>query len=681
MPTNDTLPGGVWKNRLLRMQEHQRKYAGQWDRYERLLFGDTKKGSNRKANQLGYAWGLIEGLMTNVYVQNPDALVTSRGPGFVDMARNLTDICRWDLRDMGVKNTGNLLLLDIFCCGYGGVIEVMESAKGTARWRDPETKKPEDVVTVDRQEFKIRRIHPRDLLFDPHGMQHDLSDHRYLAIATYPTVAALKNDPRYSLPKGLESWDRLPEAAEAMRGQGVNVGWGKLSSPDQPFVPVPGLSEERDPEYRTVCVWEIHDRVGRKIVYLTSAGDQIGEIPWPVELELRGRDFFPITIMAMHPHPGRFYPIPTIELIAAQLEELARVDRSWSETATTVLQKVATIGSILTSEARGQLMDPSKPNALVELDGTELSNLVGGAQNMAGLDINKLIGQLPDPLLKRDIPERYMVLQQQIEHQLGYGPSNRGGLPSTRSAREAMMIAQRQTERFDLRFSAIEDFYRDLLFKHVRFLQQKQAITRWARSMPTMGDPGEWFKYDREDLADGEFEFDVIPGSSAPRNTETKKAQELQFAQMVIPILLQTGRDPTPILLRLCRLQGIEHPEEIFNDHEAALNQLGQTLVAFRTGQAGPEDVLTAAAGAVQTGLAPPKLQALAQALQAGMQAQAGAEGMQQAMGAGAGPTMGLGALSGIGMPTKGPVGTRGDPNALANAAGATPPMGTGGMA
>src|SRR5262249_12001659 len=152
----------------------------------------------------------------------------------------------------------------------------------------------------------------RDFLNDPKGRKLDLSDSDYCGVYFYPTIAALRADKKTftDLPSDIEDY---PEA-----------------SPEKPPAPKRGStsgnldttsSGEKDPEYKTIAVIEIHDKVKQEIVYITDHKEQeIGRVPWPVKFKIGGRTLFPITLMAFHSVPDQFWPKPEVDLIAPQLE-------------------------------------------------------------------------------------------------------------------------------------------------------------------------------------------------------------------------------------------------------------------------------------------------------------------------------------------------------------------------
>ena len=534
-----------WKKRLVSSKKFQAQYASGWDENRRLIFSElsTNKESSGAgtppwasggANAVAYGWGLYEGLETSIYVQNPEVIASARDGASMPVARRVTQICKYDFDQMNVKDVGNLCLLDTFITGYGAVIESVD----TYQSKDDEGN---NTGNVSGQEFEIRRIAPMDILFDRSARRLDLSDCKYLFVAWYPTIEQLRNDPNITdLPDDVDDW---PECTEFTRAHGpTDRSSSESHSPGQTGSP----GGEKDPAFKQVCVWEAYDKVNHDLLYISDHKNHIiGEAEWPVDLRFGCRDLFPVTLLYSHPVPGRFYPRPEAELIAPQLREINITERLISEDSRTKFRKWLTLAGIFTDDQKSKITDTTLANAMLYVSATQLQEVLGitGQMDPASLDLKRLVVPIEDIAPKTDLYTRYQMLEQEIHHIVGYGPADRGGLPSTRSAREAMMINQRQDQRLDKRKDRVTDFHRFMAQKHIRFLQKYASTERYVKVLPKSGELQDWFRYGRNEIQ-GDFEFDVVTGSSVPKTTEVKKASELQLFQAVMPVLIQLGLDP-----------------------------------------------------------------------------------------------------------------------------------------
>jgi hypothetical protein len=372
----------------------------------------------------------------------------------------------------------------------------------------------------------------------------------------------------------------------------------------------------------------------------------IGETAWPVNLRFGCRDLYPVTLLYQHPVPGRFYPRPEAELIGPQLREINVIENIISEQSRTKRRKYVTWSGLLSEDQKAKVNDTSVANDLMFMDGTKLQDALGmsAAPGMEAYNINNLIASVDEIKPPPDLMPRYAMLEQEIFHIVGYGPSQRGGLPSTRSAREAMMINSEKERKLDKRRDRVTDFYRSLAMKHVRFLQKYMSVERYANVLPKSLGLQQWVKYGRTDIS-GDFEFDVVAGSSTPKNTEVHQANEQQLFSAAAPIILQAGGDIRPLFYRLAEANDWDNVDEVFG----GLKQKGQAalqgLVAFNKGQMPPEALLNLVSQLLMVVLTPQEFAQMKQQL----------EGQAKGMG----PDQ-----------IAGPVGVRGDANPQKTTAG-----------
>jgi hypothetical protein len=609
-----------WGKRLLRSKAFQAQYTAGWDENRRLIFSEmassresagpsaTPPWASGGVNQVAYGWGLYEGLETSIYVQNPEIIASARDEAMKDIARRVTQITNYDFDQMNVKDVGNLCLLDTFISGYGAVIEVVLTDQET-------TEDGEKTGQVTGQEFEIRRIAPLDILFDRAARRLDLSDSKYLFTAWYPTIEELREDPNITdLPENL---DNFPEATEFTRSHLPVEG----SAERQAATLVGGgASGEKDPAYRTICVWEVYDKVNHELLYLTDYKHYIiGRADWPANLRYGCRDLFPQTLLYSHPVPGRFYPRPEAELIAPQLREINVTEKLISQDSSTKFRKWVTLAGIFTDDQKSKITDTSLANAMLYVDITKLQDVLGltSAIDPASIDISKLVAPIEDIQPKQDLYTRYQMLEGEVQHITGYGPAARGGLPSTRSAREAMMINQRQESRLDKRKNRIEDFYRLMAQKHIRFLQRYMSTERYAKIYPKAGQLEEWIKYGRTDIS-GDFEFDVVTGTSVPKTTEVKKSAELQLFQAISPVLMQSQLSLRPAFERLAEFYEWDGVDKLFDNVKAKAAQAAQALVAFNKGQVAPEQLLNLIAQLLMAELTPAEMEMIKKQMSGG---------------------------------------------------------------
>ncbi len=138
----------------------------------------------------------------------------------------------------------------------------------------------------------------------------------------------------------------------------------------------------------------------------------------------------------------------------------------------------------------------------------------------------------------------------------------------------------------------------------------------------------------------------MIPGSSGPKTTESRKAAELQLFQTLAPLLMQSGLSIKPAFDRLAYYYDWEDTDELWKNVKGETKAMAALLFAFSQGQAKPEQLLEQATKVVMAGLSQGELGEVQKAVQ------------------------GQGIPGPGGQPAPTPQGLRGDPNALGTAAG-----------
>ena len=618
-PSPDRLPR-EWKNRIKRMSEYQRENSSDWESNERLLVGDTtgvvavglKDSTGNQAKGHAYAWGLVRSLLSEIYAQNPQVIAEPFSPQLYQHGRLLTRIVQSDMDLMDAEEALQQAIEDTFPYGYGLIMEAVENAISTRVGDDGE-----EMPSLDSQNFVLRRVHPNDVLFDPHGRSWSLVDHRFLAIRFYPSIKWLREEKDRRKAKGL-SWElpeKLDETPESLpEAKGAN----RLEQTQQQMGF--GLHQESDADYRRVAVLEIHDKVSKKILYVLEHGQWfLGENPWPVTLKIGGKDHFPATLVAFNRRSTGFYPVPELSLVRPQILELSNLARMMREDAGNKYRKIATIAEFVDPLKRAEVGDMTMPQNLITFDRKAVEEFFGFTDDNRprDFDVGKLVTMLDDIQVNRDHPLRYQMVEAEIQAILGYGPANRGGIPKVRSAMEASLISDANEGRLQTKISRVERAFRQICEKHVLFLQQLQVEERYARNFPEMARIAPFFTYTKDQI-EGEFAFRIFGGSSAPRNTNARRAQVKEMVQTLGPFLIQQGRDIRPLAEVLAKAHGWDEVDMLWNDIRGQLLALAATWFAVQQGQAEPQALLEVVARTVQTGLSEAELQALAQKLGGG---------------------------------------------------------------
>jgi len=618
-----------WKGRLSRSKEFQKKHSTTWKRNQRLLFNAA--GANEKGQEISYAWGLVKSLETSIYVQNPEIFVEPYDGTKMEQSKLWTSACQYDFDMMDIKSIGNIGLIDNFVCGYFAAIESLESDK------DAVEDDGKVVARLNGQEYVARRIPPKDLLVDHRCIRIDLSDAMWVATRFYPTIQELKND-KEKFPN-LPDDDELESFPEASQGDETGREAAKRGSSK------PGKQEEKDPRFKTICVLEVLDKVSKKVKYITEHKSVVlddDDISWPALFKIGARDMFPVTIMAFHPMPDTFYARPELDMIANQLEMLNKLDGTIYEDAVTKWRKFAVPEGFLSTDQAAKVVDTSAGNEIIEIAGDAMRELPGVFQSHEIPNLANLIVPIKDPEVKKDQLAVREMVKQEITDIIGYGPPDRGGMPKTRSAREAVAIKEKLEARLAKRSDAVADFYRLFGAKHIKFMQQTMEVERYARVFDSLKPIAKFIKYNREEIS-GDFNFIVYAGTSAPRNTEAKRASEIQLFQTLMPLVQAGMIPPEPLILRLAEVFQWKGVDALLKNYKPTVKQLAMLLASMQKGalpngkKVTPEMLPNAAAATVQAVLTPEEIRTIAQAASGTANAPKAGRGDSDATGTSAG--------------------------------------------
>ncbi len=567
-----------WTKRFKASVRYQKENTGQWAENERLMYG--RLGDSVSDYDIAIGFGLCQFLISQIYYQNPEILIMSKAQMGREIAKFLTQIVQYDSEEMDLKSAGHLCLQDVFPNGYGILMEdyefdVVDLTSDEEKAKKPKKgEEPASDLDYSDQRYRFRRIPPKDFIKDPDGIELDLSDSKWAAVAYYPTITELKdNTKKYPwLPKDINS-SKSSRPADQKNDETQNN--------------IDRYGEDDDPDFKQIKCWEIWcQRVGDTdptVYYFADDKKRVlGKAEWPVTFDRSGRKLYPMTPIAMFRQGKSWYPIPVLTLIAPQIRNISRVQKYFIKDLTTKMRKMFAFAGLVPPDKVAKITDTSSDDVtFIELENDTLGELVEGPHQFP--NINELIGQIPDIQVNKDFIGGFGVLWQQIQQIIGFADTNRGGLPSTRSAREAMAIKDVQNKRISAMADPVGMFFRTVMEKHIQCLQQTAVVSRYVKiaDNPQMM---EAFKEYTKDNIQGKFFFDVFTGSSMPKDTDSAKQQFVQFMQMFVPFLQKEGFSIAPIVYQAAEMYHIRNVDDFFRNQKQAARMVAQIIAAASQG-------------------------------------------------------------------------------------------------
>lgn len=614
-----------WFRRLENSRALRESHSGRWKENKALLLGREGVKGFKKDQLVNLAWSAFQTLVGAIYAQNPRPIIRERTSQLQQTARMLTDVVDKDLKDMSLRTVTRLAIMDVFYAGFGFVLEKLQSDTTSAYFRytqDAQEEKGEsgaddekaEVAVPKDQRYSLARLHPESIYFDPVGTLPDLRDSNWLAFEFYPTIQELKDDPEFTvsdkLLRQLRVLSQAPQIDGTIRG---SVQWKNENASVQA-----GSLPESD-DFARVTMIEGWDRVNKEVVYMPKGRkEMIGQKTWPVELRYNRELLFPGSMLYFNENPDELYPIPELSMIAPQLKQFAILFKQMLQDSVERMRKYIVRGGLLQKGTEAQLLQ-GKSNALIMVDDTKVA---GGER----IPLNDIVQSIQDKPIDADMPTVMNTVKGLIHEIVGAGDFASAGFRSTRSATEAAALTDFLRTRMTSRTENMDSFFRRVVTLHALYLQKTLTEERVIRTTDTNG-LQIWKDYTQKDIQ-GEFDFDVIAGSSMPENTETHRQESIAFFQQVLPIVQQAGGNVRPFVDWIAPMYKIPPHivDQTFAGHKQALQQLTLILAAVHAGAKIPgAQLIEAISLAVNTGLTQSEIQGVVnQANQASAKGQPG---------------------------------------------------------
>lgn len=573
----------AWARRLRDAKASRDRFLGDWRRNRRLLFAGFKKNPSYFVKD---GWNAYQTLIGAIFAQTPSPVVRETKAVLQNTAALLTAVTQQLYEQMNTRYVTRLCVQDVFWAGFGVAMTELGQKVGVDG-------KPKNQV------FSMSRRHPESVLFDPNAVDPNLSDHRWIAFEFYPTEKELKEDKDYNVNASV--LDKLQPV------KGAPQAWVK----NEPRDGGPAVTgEENAPEFRQFRVMEIWDRENRRVLYQPTGDDfLIGEKDWPVEPVYRGQLLFPCNLLYFTENPDEFWPVPEMTMISEEISQRSILDRQILMDAVTKFRVFLAKVNLLQKGHIDRLISGGSKPRVIGIDSTQIP---GG--NVEGLDLRQVIHAIEEPTVKQDVAGVSIAKQQQIHETIGAGDFASAGFRSTRSATEAAALSDFLRSRMTTRTENMDAFFKRQTRLLVLFLQETATEERMAKMTDQTG-VDVWRQFSADDIQ-GDFDFDVIAGSSLPRNTDSVRERNLQFFQQTAPVIANAGGDLFPWVEWLAPFFDVpQHRlDQLRSGHKQVLKKLATAFTAAAGGAQVPgQAFVELSAAAVNTGLSKADLAEVAQ--------------------------------------------------------------------
>lgn len=302
-------------------------------------------------------------------------------------------------------------------------------------------------------------------------------------------------------------------------------------------------TRRQDPVTKKAKFYEVWNKIdGTKFVIAEGIWEYVTKpSKWPYEM--RG---FPFSFLRLNDDPLNPYGIPDCYMFEELVIELMKLQAQ-------ILDHIKRFNRQLLLK-EGAMSDDAKDQFAQGITGAVLEVQTGTSS------IQDIVTPIPYPQIQTDIYQVQELLKEYIVRISGQSGIDQGGTQktTTRSLGELTEIQQGGSNRRSDKLESVENFIEDIASNLVALLQQFADIPYFVRisgddpekiieglgQRPSAQKPGaitspEGFTFTREDIK-GEFDFEVVAGSTKPLNSE----QKMKTLELIAQLLPQLGGIP-----------------------------------------------------------------------------------------------------------------------------------------
>ena len=359
----------------------------------------------------------------------------------------------------------------------------------------PESISESELIITEDRPF-VERISPFDVFVDADAT--NMSDIRWIAQRVRRPLKDVKKDKRYN--------------AQA-RQEASPSHYSKWGADEHRGVLRPRRSENEDDAY--VEIWEFYDIDRNTMSVFCDGGDKF--LVNPVEIPFAFGH--PFVMLRNYEVPEAFYPMGELEAIEPLQMEL-------NETRTQMMNHRKRFSrKWLYKESA---FDPEGRNAL-ESDEDNVMVPVISEEPLSGV-----ITPMPAVISPPEFYNQSNLISADIDRVSGVSEYMRGALPEIRRTATEAAIAQdaanaRASDKLAIVERAIADCARRLVMLAQQYMTGEQAVRVIGQGQQQM-----WLTFDR-DYIQGEFDYMVEGGSTAPVNESFRRQMALQVVDAMAP--------------------------------------------------------------------------------------------------------------------------------------------------
>lgn len=481
----------------------QEQYDELWTRLINLYRGRHYRG-NYSGDRLlvNISFSTINTLAPAVSIGRPKILVNPRRPEDGDKAVLTEAIINYWWQHYGCQNEIKKAVKDSLIIGHGWVktgyrfveekkLDEIEDTADEAAEKIPTGQVESEFIIREDRPF-LEHVDPFNIFVDPNATC--MENARWIAQRTRRTLNDVKNDERYDY---------------AARKEVSASSYSQWTKPQSNGVPV----YTDDDSY---CdIWEYYDINTGMMSIFAETGDKFLVKPMKIPYVFG----HPFVMLRDYDIPNFFYPMGELEAIEPLQRELNETRTQMMNHRKRYSRKYLFLESAFDDFGR-QALASDDDNVIVPVKGNE--------------NLNNVIVPMPALINPPEFYNQSSLITNDIDRVSGVSEYQRGAIPeTTRTAREASIIAEAANARVAEKLIEIENYIARCASNLIKLAQQYMTEKQTVRIVGTESAPV-WLEFDK-DYIDGEFDFTVEAGSTAPRNEAFRRDMALQMVSAMQP--------------------------------------------------------------------------------------------------------------------------------------------------
>jgi hypothetical protein len=505
-----------WLDKIEHSEKYRKKTADRYrwsqlvDEYRGYFVGLTDS-TDIYVPSLNLIFAYVKSEIPSLYLRDPKIKVNPKKGTSVLSAKILEKALNYIWRTKRLKRENKKNVLDSllvghswFKCGYAGSFGTVEDANGNT------------YEFVEKDDFFGYRVPYENITFNPDANDPPY-DCTWIAQEVWVPLEELKANTAFKNTEKL-SGDSVP--TNEKEHDGID---GDIRNRSDKSVP-------------RVKLYEVWDKKTNSVFTITPGCEKY--LQAPRKMPYTGMKGLPFSFLRLNDDPMCPYGIPDCFMFEPQVIELMKIRASAIDHIKRYNRQLLLAQGHMSPDTIDQFKQ-GVTGAILEVrtDGKPLADIVG---------------PIPYPNLQTDMYAVEDRIKEDMINVSGQSANDRGAQQktTTRTVKELVQIQKGGQNRRSDKIDTIEDFVEDIASNFVALIQQladshfyvsvtgedQEELMQALQSRPSAKDPGavadkNGFTFNKKDVQ-GEFDYEIVPGSTTPMDQEQKLNMLTQMYEM-----------------------------------------------------------------------------------------------------------------------------------------------------